>query len=61
MGYFKYDSYNLLCNNCQNFAYWCLKIIWDTELFIPGSEIDFKKGFFFFFLLFYPLKKIKNI
>jgi len=45
-GYFKYGSYNLLCNNCQDFAYWCLKIIRDKELFVPGSETDFKKDFF---------------
>ncbi|ORX63292.1 hypothetical protein BCR32DRAFT_287874 [Anaeromyces robustus] len=44
--YFKYGSYHLLCNNCQDFAYWCLKIIRDENLFVPGYEINYVKDFF---------------
>ena len=45
-GYFKEDSFNSLCNNSQDFAYWCLKIIRDSKMFVPRYEIDYVKNFF---------------
>jgi len=44
--YFKEGTYHPWCNNCQDFVYWCLKILSNEDngkRLVPGTTIDVKK------------------